>query len=338
MAAAAGDALGTEEGAGFPSQDGILLVNLGTPAAPEEAAVRSFLAEFLSDPRVVAIPRFIWLPLLHCIILRRRPAISAKKYQAIWMTEGSPLDFYTRRQANLLRTRLREHGVDVEWAMRYGKPSIADALSRLRGCRRIIVLPLYPQFSESTTESVRDCVPESTRFVESFHDHPAYIGAVASGIRRFWDAHGEPDVLLMSFHGLPQRSIDRGDPYKRQCVESAHLIADTLGLKEARLRISFQSRFGRARWIQPYTTDVLAELGRAAVGRVDVACPGFTADCLETLEEIAIEGRAIFTSHGGGAFNLIPCLNDASDWIDALSQIALEHCGKPQQISTAPVT
>ncbi len=311
---------------GSPERDAILLVNLGTPAAPDEAAVRSYLAEFLSDPRVVAIPRFIWLPLLHGVILRRRPAISAQKYRSIWMPEGSPLAVYTRRQASLLRERLPDH--TVAWAMRYGTPSIADGLRKLDGCRRVVVLPLYPQFSESTTESVRDLTPKSALFVESFHDHPAYISAVAGGIRRHWASYGEPDVLVMSFHGLPQRSIDRGDPYRDQCLASARLIAGALGLNDERVRVSFQSRFGRARWIQPYTTDVLAELGRLATTRVDVACPGFTSDCLETLEEIAIEGREVFVKNGGCEFRLIPCLNDSSDWIDALAQIALERCSK----------
>lgn len=309
---------------GAATKNGILLVNLGTPAAPDETSVRSYLSEFLSDPRVVAIPRIVWLPLLHGLILKRRPAISARKYQSIWTPEGSPLAVFTRRQATLLQDRLRDY--NVVWAMRYGTPSISEALTALKECPHVLVFPLYPQFSESTTESVRDCVPESVLFIQSFHNHPAYIMAVAQGIRQYWDSHGQPDVLVLSFHGLPQRSIDRGDPYKEQCLESAQLIASALGIEDSRLRVSFQSRFGRARWIQPYTTAVLSELGRIGIGRVDVACPGFVSDCLETLEEIAIEGNAVFHANGGGELRLIPCLNDSAAWIDALAQISLEHC------------
>lgn len=299
---------------------GLLLVNLGTPEAPTPGAVRTYLAEFLGDPRVVEIPRFIWLPILHGLVLRRRPAESAAKYAKVWTAEGSPLMVHTRRQAALLQARLPE--AKVAFAMRYGRPSIAAGLAQLEGCGEVLVVPMYPQFARSTTESIRDVLPPGTRMLEDFHDHPAYIGALAALVRDDWSAHGRPDVLVMSFHGLPQRSIERGDPYFRQCMKTADLLAQALGLEDERLRVGFQSRFGPAKWIQPYTSDILAQLGRDRTRRVDVFCPGFVADCLETLEEIAMEGREIFQHAGGGEYRALPCLNEHPAWIDALAQIA----------------
>lgn len=299
---------------------GLLLVNLGTPEAPTPGAVRTYLAEFLGDPRVVEIPRFIWLPILHGLVLRRRPAESAAKYAKVWTAEGSPLMVHTRRQAALLQARLPE--AKVAFAMRYGRPSIAAGLAQLEGCGEVLVVPMYPQFARSTTESIRDVLPPGTRMLEDFHDHPAYIGALAALVRDDWSAHGRPDVLVMSFHGLPQRSIERGDPYFRQCMKTADLLAQALGLEDERLRVGFQSRFGPAKWIQPYTSDILAQLGRDRTRRVDVFCPGFVADCLETLEEIAMEGREIFQHAGGGEYRALPCLNEHPAWIDALAEIA----------------
>lgn len=300
--------------------NGILLVNLGTPAAPTPEAVRTYLAEFLGDPRVVEIPRFVWLPILHGIVLRRRPAESAAKYAKVWTDEGSPLMVHTRRQAALLGAAMPE--AKVEFAMRYGEPSISAGLARLKDCAGVLVVPMYPQFARSTTESIRDVLPRGTRMLEDFHDHPAYIAALAALVREDWDAHGRPDVLVMSFHGLPQRSIERGDPYFRQCMRTADLLARALELEDAQFRVGFQSRFGPAKWIQPYTSDILTRLGNEKTKRVDVFCPGFVADCLETLEEIAMEGREIFQHAGGGAYRALPCLNEHPEWIRALAAIA----------------
>jgi len=274
--------------------------------------VRAYLAEFLADPRVVELPRWLWLPLLHGVVLRRRPAQSAAKYAKVWMPEGSPLAVHTARQAQLLR---EASGLPVEYAMRYGEPGIASALRRLPG--KVRVVPLYPQYARSTTESVRDVVGSEVAFVEQFHDHPGYIAALAALVQDL------PDVLVMSFHGLPQRAVERGDPYRDQCQRTAALLAKELGLQPGQYRVAFQSRFGPARWLQPYTSAVLAELGAARTRRVDVLCPGFVADCLETLEEIAIEGREIFLDAGGGEFRALPCLNESPRWIAALADIAL---------------
>ena len=302
--------------------DGVLLVNLGTPAAPTPAAVRSYLAEFLADPRVVQLPRFLWLPILHGIILRTRPAKSAKKYASVWMPEGSPLAVHTIRQTQLLRAAVP--GMQVEYAMRYGNPSVADGLQKLSGCRRIIALPLYPQYSRSTTESIRDVVGPKVAMVESFHDHPSYIGALAALVQRHWAAHGKGEKLVMSFHGLPQRAVDLGDPYQTQCLATAKILAGTLRLAPADYIITFQSRFGAAKWLQPYTEPTLVELARKGTRRVDVVCPGFVSDCLETLEEIAIEARRAFLGAGGKEFHVLPCLNESAEWIAALARISRE--------------
>jgi len=273
--------------------------------------VRAYLAEFLSDPRVVELPRWLWLPILHGIVLRRRPAESARKYAEIWAAEGSPLAVHTARQADLLRAAT---GLPVEYAMRYGEPDIASALRRLPPNPRVI--PLYPQYARSTTESIRDVVGPAADLVEQFHDDPGYIAALAALV-------GErPDVLVMSFHGLPQRAVERGDPYRDQCLRTARLLADALQLPADGYRVTFQSRFGPAQWLQPYTAEVLAGLGAARTRRVHVLCPGFVADCLETLEEIAIEGRKIFLDAGGGEFRALPCLNESPRWIEALAAIA----------------
>ena len=274
--------------------------------------MRAYLAEFLADPRVVELPRWLWLPLLHGVVLRRRPAQSAAKYAKVWTPEGSPLAVHTARQAQLLRAA---SGLPVEYAMRYGEPGIASALRKLPG--KVRVVPLYPQYARSTTESVRDVVGGEVAFVEQFHDHPGYIAALAALVQ------DRPDVLVMSFHGLPQRAVERGDPYRDQCERTAALLAKELGLQPGQYRVTFQSRFGPARWLQPYTAEVLAELGAARTRRVDVLCPGFVADCLETLEEIAIEGRQIFLDAGGGEFRALPCLNESPRWIAALADIAL---------------
>lgn len=314
---------------------GVLLVNLGTPAAPTAAAVRPYLKEFLSDPRVVEIPKFAWWPILNGIILNVRPKKSAEKYASIWMDEGSPLQVHTERQAKLLGGYLGHDGAGdmrVDWAMRYGSPSIPEALGRMKakGCSRILVVPLYPQYAASTTASVMDeiaaCLthwrnlPE-IRFIRDFHDHPAYIAALAQSVRDHWMTAGEPDKLVMSFHGIPRRSVELGDPYHDECRTTARLLAEKLHLPPERWQLTFQSRFGKAEWLKPYTQATLEALGRAGTERVDVICPGFPADCLETLEEIAMEVRAAFIESGGKSFRYIPCLNERHDWISALAGI-----------------
>jgi ferrochelatase len=273
--------------------------------------VRAYLAEFLADPRVVELPRWLWLPILHGIVLRKRPAQSAQKYAKVWTPEGSPLAVHTRKQATLLHEAT---GLPVEYAMRYGEPSIAGVLQRLPG--KVRVVPLYPQYARSTAESIRDVVGSKMDFVEQFHDHPGYIAALAALVQ------DRPDVLVMSFHGLPQRAVERGDPYRAQCERTARLLAEALQLKPGEYRVAFQSRFGPARWLQPYTAEVLAQLGAQRTRRVHVICPGFVADCLETLEEIAIEGKKTFLDAGGGEFRALPCLNESPRWIAALKDIA----------------
>ncbi len=322
---------------------GILLVNLGTPSAPTTAAVRTYLREFLSDPRVVEIPRFIWLPILYGIILTVRPAKSAEKYAEVWTPEGSPLAVHTARQARLLAGLLGERakpapGTPVEYAMRYGAPSIASGIDGLRsaGCTRIVVLPMYPQFSGSTTASVRDALdahlrtiaqPPVIRFIERFHDDPGYIDALARRVQRHWEQNGRPVAsegkLFMSFHGIPKRSVERGDPYERECLQTAALLAARLGLRADEWMATFQSRFGRAEWLQPYTEPTLIEHAKGGLRRADVFCPGFPSDCLETLEELGIGAKKAFLEAGGREFNLLTCLNEDGPWIEALAGIAL---------------
>ena len=317
---------------------GVLLVNLGTPDAPTPGAVRRYLREFLLDSRVVGIPKLVWWPILEFIVLRVRPAKSAAKYRKIWKPDGSPLRVYTERQSQLLRGYLGERlkvALPVAFGMRYGKPSIAEGLRQLaqHGCGRILVVPLYPQYAASTTASVQDVLdrvvprmkprPE-LRVVRDFHDHRAYVKAIAKSVNDYWFKHGRPDRLLMSFHGLPKVAVERGDPYEKQCRETARLIATELGWNDERTLVTFQSRFGAQKWLEPYTDKTLTALGREGVGRVDVICPGFASDCLETLEEIAIEGRDTFRRAGGRDFHYIPTTNDLGPWMTALSIIAIE--------------
>ena len=283
--------------------------------------MRSYLAEFLSDPRVVQLPRWLWLPILHGIILRNRPAKSAKKYASVWTAEGSPLAVHTRRQALLLGKIMAERSIKVAYAMRYGKPSIQEGLKQLANCGELVVLPLYPQYSRSTAESVRDVLGTKVKMIESFHDHPAYVAAQAALIQRHWAAHGKAK-LVMSFHGLPQRAVDQGDPYRAQCLATAKILAGSLRLAPADYQVTFQSRFGAAKWLQPYTEPTLVELAKQGVTRVDVVCPGFVSDCLETLEEISIEARHAFLGAGGREFHALPCLNEAPEWIVAMARIA----------------
>jgi len=325
---------------GTPSRTGILLINLGTPDAPTAAAVKPYLREFLSDPRVVEIPRVLWWPILNGIILNTRPKKSAEKYAQIWTSEGSPLLVHTQRQAKLLRGYLGESlgkaTPAVEFAMRYGNPSVASALEKLKqqNCGRILIVPLYPQYAASSTATAMDAVFDALRAmrnmpeirtIRNFHDHPGYIAALAQSVRDDWMQNGRPDKLVMSFHGVPRRSLEKGDPYHCECQKTGRLLAEALGLGQDQYRISFQSRFGRAEWLKPYTTATLEELGKQGTKRVDVICPGFVGDCLETLEEIALEGKASFLGAGGKEFHYIPCLNERDDWIHALCDIVSEN-------------
>ena len=317
---------------------GVLLVNLGTPDAPTPAALRRYLAEFLGDPRVVEIPRPLWWLLLHGVILRVRPARSARKYAAIWTAEGSPLALWTARMAHLLQGYLGQagHAAVVRHAMRYGRPGIADELDALRGAgvTRVLVLPLYPQYAASTSASVFDAVaawgrrarwlPE-LRFVQHYHDDAGYIAALAAQVQAHWQREGRGRMLVMSFHGVPERTLHLGDPYHCQCHRSARLLATRLGLQAHEYRVTFQSRFGKARWLQPYTEATLQQLAREGIEHVDLLCPGFAADCLETLEEIDQEARAAFVAAGGKTLHYIACLNDRHEWIVALRELALRH-------------
>lgn len=331
---------------GGPAKTAVLLVNLGTPEAPTAKALRRYLAEFLWDPRVVEIPRPLWWLILHGIILKLRPRQSARKYAQIWTAEGSPLKVHTERQAKLLRGALGAAGMTdivVAWAMRYGEPPLKATLDRLKteGVSRILILPLYPQYAASSTASVFDEVaawgqrsrniPE-LRLVRNFHDHPGYIAALAGSVEDYWGRHGKPEKLVMSFHGLPRYTLERGDPYHCECHKTARLLAEALALSADQWQLTFQSRFGRTEWLQPYTQPTLEALGRAGVGRVDVICPGFVGDCLETLEEIAIEARAAFIQAGGREFHYIPCVNERDDWIAALADLTRLHLGHWQSL------
>ena len=317
---------------------GVLAINLGTPEAPTAAALRPYLAEFLADPRVVEIPRLLWMPILHGIILRTRPAKSAKKYASVWMPEGSPLMVWSRRQVSVLQGTLGERckaaglpadHVIVELAMRYGKPSIAAGIEALKkaGCDRILMYPLYPQYASATTATASDEVfaqlrryrwQPGVRVIDRFHDDPGYIGAMAARINEYWMRHRRPDKLVLSFHGVPRFSLDRGDPYHCQCQKTARLLSNAMGRD---LVVSFQSKLGRAKWLEPSTEETLARLGREGVKSVAVVTPGFIADNLETLEEIAIRGRETFVEAGGTDFAALECLNASTESMELLQLI-----------------
>lgn len=323
---------------GTPSRSAVVLVNLGTPDAPTRSAVRRYLKQFLSDSRVVEVPRAIWWFILNLIILPFRSGQSAKKYASIWTRDGSPLKVHTAAQAMLLRGALGERGhseVIVAMAMRYGSPSLPEVLDKLKadGCERIAILPAYPQYSGTTTGSIYDAVfdhygsvrnlPE-LRFVRNYHDHEGYIHALQQSVLAHWEQHGRPEKLVMSFHGVPKRTYTLGDPYYDECQVTARLLADKLRLRDDEYLVTFQSRFGKAEWLQPYTAPTVAQLAKDGVRKLDVICPGFTSDCLETLEEIAMEVRHDFLSNGGKEFHYIPCLNSHPAWTAALAEVA-EH-------------
>jgi protoporphyrin/coproporphyrin ferrochelatase len=319
---------------------GVLVVNLGTPAAPTAKALRPYLRQFLSDPRVIELPRLQWQLILNLFILTRRPRVSAHLYETVWTKEGSPLLAITRAQAAGLAERLRERvgtPLRVEAGMTYGEPSVATALRRLReaGATRVLVLPMYPQYSGTTIGSVFDTVARELmtwrlvpelRTVNGWHDEPAYVRSLAASIREVWERDaGPPEKLLFSFHGIPLRYFEGGDPYHCLCHKTARLVAAELGLPEERWVVAFQSLFGKEEWIKPYTADTVAALGRAGLRSLDVVCPGFAADCLETLEEIEVQNRGFFEQAGGGRFRYVPALNDRADHLDFLADFAHRH-------------
>ena len=321
------------------ARTGVLLVNLGTPAAATAKAVRRYLKQFLSDPRVVEIPRPIWWLILNGIILNTRPRKSAEKYASVWTGDGSPLRVHTEKQALLLKGYLGDRIKSphaVAWAMRYGSPSVESVMNELRaaGCDQILVFPLYPQYAASTTASVYDAVFSAAgkmrnvpaiRLIKHFHDHPAYISALATQVGQHWMENGKPDKLVLSFHGVPRFSLNKGDPYHCECHKTARLLTQELGVDEDLVITTFQSRFGRAEWLKPYTIDTMKQLGKAKTGRIDVFCPGFVSDCLETLEEIAIENKAVFLKAGGKSFHHILCLNERHEWIQAMARIVADN-------------
>lgn len=320
---------------GQPARCGVLLTNLGTPAAPTTAAVRRYLAEFLSDPRVVELPRLLWLPLLHGVILNLRPRRSAHAYASIWRADGSPLLVWSQALTTALAARFSASHPDqlcFALGMRYGQPSIANALRQLSaaGARRILVLPLYPQYASATTastvERVFDCTRRlrwmpALRFVTDYHADPRYIAALAETVRGHWATHGRGERLLMSFHGIPRACFVAGDPYFCQCQATARLLAQALELPADQWQICFQSRFGRQQWLEPYTDQTLTALAQAGVRTVDVVCPGFAIDCLETLEEIALQNASRFRAAGGRHLRYIAALNDSAGQVAALAGI-----------------
>jgi len=311
---------------------GVLLINLGTPDAPEARAVRRYLAEFLSDPRVIEIPRLAWKPILHGIILRTRPRKSAEAYNQIWTNEGSPLRVIAHRQADALRARLPR--LSIHYAMRYGHPGTAAAMERMteEGCTRILAAPLYPQYCAATTATANDALfgvlarmrwQPAVRTLPPYHDDPLYIEALRDNLSRQIAAlHSQPERLLLSFHGMPERTRDLGDPYYCQCRKTARLLGEALGRE---VDVAFQSRFGRAKWLQPATDETLATFARDGVKSVAVAAPGFSADCLETLEELGIRGRNTFLQGGGERFALLDCLNDSAESIAMLERLILRE-------------
>ena len=317
----------------------VLLVNLGTPAAPTADAVREYLAEFLSDPRVVELPRALWWLVLHGYVLRTRPRRSAEAYAKVWTHEGSPLAVLSARLAQALQAelaRLIGGAATVALAMRYGADAIGDAVQRLQeqGVRRVLLLPLYPQYSGAATGSVLDAFldavrplrwPPQVRTINDYHDDARYLAALVSSVQAHWNRQGRAQKLLLSFHGLPERSARAGDPYFNQCHETAFRLRDALGLREDDMQVAFQSRLGRQRWLQPYTEETLVRLARDGVKTLDVLCPGFAVDCLETLEEVALRYRAVFLTQGGERFDYIPALNDSREHVDALAQLALSQ-------------
>ena len=317
---------------------GILLTNLGTPDEPTPPSLRTYLRQFLSDGRVIETPKAIWWLILNGIVLRTRPAKSAKAYQSVWTDDGSPLLLYTRKQKNLVKEKLEKKYPNLVFdiGMRYGNPSIAEGLNNLRNqnCDRIIVLPLYPQYCAATTGSTFDAVAAelqqwrwvpSLRFIGSYFDQPLYIQALKNSIEEFWSKNDKPKKLLFSYHGIPKKYLDKGDPYHCFCRKTTRLVAESMNLPEDSYMTTFQSRFGPAEWLQPYTDKTLEKLAQDGKKNILMICPGFAADCVETLEEIEMEGQATFKEHGGENFSMVPCLNDSEDHINLLEYLIKKH-------------
>lgn len=315
---------------------GILLANLGSPTAPTTKAVRRFLKDFLGDPRVVNLPRSLWWLILNFFVLPFRPSRSAKAYRKVWHEKGSPLTYLTRQLTENVAEQLKPKGISVNYAMRYGEPSIATQLKAFKkaGITDVIVLPLYPQYSSTTTASIYDDLTKelkqwrhlpSFEFISDYHQDSHYIAAVAASIEQAWREQAKNELLVMSFHGLPEQLTKWGDPYFHQCHKTAALIAEKLGLTEKQWMIVFQSRFGKAQWLKPYCVDTLQVLPTQGIKAIDIVCPGFAVDCLETLEEIAMENKAIFIEAGGTDYRYIPCLNDSQAHVDALINLLHLH-------------
>jgi ferrochelatase len=318
---------------------GVLLVNLGTPEAPTARAVRPYLAEFLGDPRVIEIPRWIWKLILHGVILRIRPRRSAEAYARIWTDKGSPLRVFSEAVASGMQSELsqrRSGPIRVALAMRYGRPSVLQSVAQLQreGVRRLLVLPMYPQYSATSTGAVLDAVadaikqlrwPPELRIINDYHDDTGYLDALAASVRSHLNNHGRGDRLLLSFHGIPERYVRNGDPYFCQCQATARLLRERLELGPEDVTVSFQSRVGRERWLHPYTDETVRELGRSGIGVLDVISPGFAVDCLETLEEVAMQNRDFFLEAGGRELRYIPALNDDAQHVQALTDLVLRH-------------
>ncbi|EOX3353470.1 ferrochelatase [Vibrio cholerae] len=313
---------------------GILLANLGTPQAPTSQAVKAFLSQFLHDQRVVDMSRWLWCPLLHGIILPTRSPKVAKLYQSIWMDEGSPLMVYSRRQRDKLAELSQR---PVELGMTYGEPSLLEAVRKLQqqGAEQIVVLPLYPQYSATTTAAVFDGLAKALRqlpvvpelhFIRDYHDHPLYIQALAESVRASWQLHGQGDLLLCSYHGIPKRYAQNGDIYPEHCQKTTELLAQALGLPQDKVMMTYQSQFGKEEWLQPYTDKTMEALPRQGIKKLDVICPAFSVDCLETLEEIAEQNQEIFLHSGGEAFHYVPCLNDSQSHIELMAALVKAHC------------
>ncbi len=323
-----------------PACTGVLITNLGTPDAPTPAALRKYLGEFLADPRVIETPKIIWWFVLHCIILRIRPRRSAEAYEKVWTENGSPLLDISIKQTNKIQSEISKHidgPIKVELAMRYGNPSIESGLEKLRAAnaKRILIFPLYPQYSAATTASTFDAVSDvlkkwrwipEIRMINHYHDNPDYITALANSINAYWQTHAKPEKLLFSFHGLPKDYFLAGDPYHCECHKTARLVAEKLELPEDEWQLTFQSRFGPREWLQPYTDITLEELAANGTKSVQIICPGFSADCLETIEEIDMQNRDFFIEAGGEEFSYIPALNDSDEHIDVICKLIQTHC------------
>jgi len=322
------------------AKTGLLLVNLGTPDATDKTSMRRYLKQFLSDKRVIEVPRLLWWLILNLIILNIRPKKSGAAYDKIWLQndpDGSPLRKYTREQAEMLKAEYGERDdLMVDWAMRYGQPSIPDRLEALRqaGCNRFVIIPLYPQYAASTTATVNDEVfkwalslrwQPAIRTAPPWHDHPLYIKALTQSLDAHFKGRKKPEHLMLSFHGIPQRYFVQGDPYHCHCMKTARLVREELGWADDKFHVTFQSRFGSEPWLQPYTDETLEKLGDEGVQSLAIMAPGFSADCLETLEELAMEGRESFEEHGGGEFDYVPCLNASEPGMAVIRQITKEN-------------